>query len=113
MLSKYKHISFDLDGTLVHTIQEYRYKILPKVVEKLGGTIKEKRSMDRFWFESGRNKTIQEDFNVNPSSFWPLFRTLDTPEKRSHHTYAYDDAERSLRKIKKSGKILSIVIGDC
>ena len=111
MLSKYKHISFDLDGTLVHTIQEYRYKILPKVVKKLGGTIKEKHSIDKFWFGSGRDKTIQEDFNVNPSRFWSLFRTLDAPEKRSLHTYAYDDAERSLKKIKESGRILSIITG--
>lgn len=111
MLSKYKHISFDLDGTLVHTIPEYRHKLLPKVVKKLGGTIKEEYSIDRFWFESGRDKTIQEDFNINPSRFWSLFRTLDAPEKRSLHTYAYDDAERSLKKIKKSGKILSIITG--
>lgn len=32
ILQEYKHISFDLDGTLVHTLAAYRHKIVPDVV---------------------------------------------------------------------------------
>ena len=55
MLKKYKHIAFDLDGTLVHTVPEYRYKIVPEVVSQLGGTIDSVHSIDKFWFEGGRD----------------------------------------------------------
>jgi phosphoglycolate phosphatase len=108
MLKKYKHISFDLDGTLIHTIPEYRHEIVPAIVKKLGGTIKNKHSIDRFWFESNRNTIIQNDFNLEPSSFWNLFNEMDR-EKRSLYTRAYDDAECSLRKLKEMNKIISII----
>jgi phosphoglycolate phosphatase len=111
MLSKYKHIAFDLDGTLVHTISEYRHKVVPEVVSQLGGTIADPHSVDRFWFESGRDKIIQNEFNLEPEKFWKLFRVVDAPEKRSAHTAAYEDAEITLRKLKKFGKTLSIITG--
>jgi phosphoglycolate phosphatase len=111
MLKKYKHISFDLDGTLVQTVPEYRHKLLPEVVGRLGGTIKNIRSIDKFWFESGRDKIIQDEFLLEPAEFWSLFRTMDFPENRSAHTRAYDDAERTLRKLKNLGKMISIITG--
>lgn len=111
MLNKYRHISFDLDGALVHTFPEYRYEIVPMVVEKLGGTIKDKHSIDRFWFESGRDEVIRNDFGLEPSRFWPFFREADSPEKRSSYIRAYDDAERTLRRLKQMNKIVSIITG--
>ncbi len=111
MLNKYKHISFDLDGTLVHTVTEYRHKIVPEVVKKLGGTIKEKYFIDRFWFEYGRDEIIQNGFDLNPSIFWKLFRETDNPEKRSLNTRAYEDSEPTLRRLKEAGKTISIITG--
>ncbi len=111
MLKKYKHISFDLDGTLVHTIPEYRHRLIPEVVEKLGGTIREKHFVDKFWFEADRDATVLRDFGVDPADFWKLFREIDTPDERSRHTNAYHDSERALRKLKESGKIISIITG--
>jgi phosphoglycolate phosphatase len=111
MINKYKHISFDLDGTLVHTVPEYRHRIVPVVVEKLGGKIKEIRSIDRFWFESGRDRIIKTEFNLEPNMFWSLFRKMDTPSHRSKHTTAYSDAERAIKKLKKQKKIISIITG--
>ncbi len=68
MLEKYKHISFDLDGTLVHTMPEYRHKIVPEVVKELGGVIQNKFSIDKFWFESGRDEMeIQKKLTIQPN----------------------------------------------
>ena len=111
MLSPYKHISFDLDGTLVHTVPEYRYEIVPRVVKELGGKIDDKRHIDKFWFESGRDEVIKNHFGLEPAAFWALFRKTDSADKRSPHTRAYDDAERTFRKLKSVGKIVSIITG--
>lgn len=111
MLNKYKHISFDLDGTLIHTVPEYRHNIVPMVVKKLGGTINDKHSIDRFWFESRRDEVIRIDFGLEPSRFWPFFRESDSPEKRSSYIRAYNDAERTLRRLKQMNKIISIITG--
>ncbi len=95
----------------MHAIPEYRYEIIPMVVEKLGGTINDKHSIDRFWFESGRDEVIRNDFSLEPSRFWPLFREADCPEKRSTYIRAYDDAERTLRRLKQMNKMISIITG--
>lgn len=111
ILKKYTHISFDLDGTLVHTTREYRHTIVPKVVGALGGMVKETHAVDRFWFESGRDEIIRAGFGLDPSRFWELFREMDTPEGRRAHTAAYDDAAPTLRRLKEEKKTLSIITG--
>ncbi len=111
MIKKYKHFSFDLDGTLVHTVPEYRHDVVPKVVSQLGGKIDDKFFIDRFWFESNRDAIIKNHFGINPKNFWDLFLKMDTPEKRGLHTKAYDDSETALRKLKAAGKIISIITG--
>lgn len=111
MINKYKHISFDLDGTLVHTVDEYRHKIVPKIVADLGGKIVDPRSVDKFWFDGARSQTIQNDFCVEPELFWKAYRIIDHPELRAEHTRAYHDAERIIRKLKELGKIVSIITG--
>ncbi len=111
MLKKYKHIAFDLDGTLVHTTSEYRHKIIPIAVNQLGGKILNEHSIDRFWFESGRNKIIRDEFNIDPKLFWDLFRQIDSPENRSLHTYAYSDSGSCFERLRKMGKIISIITG--
>ena len=111
MLNNYQHISFDLDGTLVHTAPEYRHKIVPKIVEELGGAIRERRFIDKFWFESGRDEIIQSAFNLDPEKFWRLYHATESPEERALYTRAYADAERALRKLKEIGKTVSIITG--
>lgn len=111
MIKKYRHISFDLDGTLVHTVEEYRNKIVPEVVGALGGKIGDHRLINRFWFEGGRDEIIKNEFGLNPDDFWTLFRKTDVPENRNLFTHAYSDAEPAFRKLKESGKIVSIITG--
>lgn len=109
MLKKYKHFSFDLDGTLIHTTPEYWHAIVHEIVEKLGGKIKEKYSINKFWFEPNRDETIKNEFNLDPDDFWKMFETLDQAHNRIMHTRPYDDAEKTLRKLKEMNKIISIV----
>jgi phosphoglycolate phosphatase len=111
MIQKYRHISFDLDGTLVHTTPEYRHALVPRVVGELGGTIKEPRAVDRFWFEATRNDIIRDEFNIDPEKFWDLFHLYGTVEERDRHTHAYPDAERTLRELRRRGKGTSIITG--
>lgn len=110
LIERYKHISFDLDGTLVHTVPEYRHALVSRVVGQLGG-ISSPRDIDRFWFEPNRDNTIQSRFQLKPATFWDLFAAEDTAEKRSLHTHAYEEAEDTMRKIKKSDKMISIITG--
>lgn len=111
MLEKYAHISFDLDGTLVHTLPEYRQKIVRAVVAELGKNAITSEAIDRFWYESGRDAIIQNELGVDPAAFWNLFHAKDTSEARSPHTHPYEDAESCIRRLKKSGKIISIITG--
>jgi len=111
IISKYKHISFDLDGTLVHTASEYRYRVVFKTLNDLGSGVKSKSLIDKFWFGANRDKTIKNEFGILPQKFWKEFRKIDIPEKRSEYTEAYNDVESTLKKIKRMNKLISIITG--
>jgi len=111
LVANYQHISFDLDGTLVHTLPEYRYRIVPQVVNQLGGSILEQRSIDKFWFETGRDNIIRQEFNLDPKLFWQLFREIDSIEDRSQHTHPYPDTFNILKRLKTLNKTVSIITG--
>jgi len=111
MIKKYRHISFDLDGTLVHTFPEYRYRLLSVVTKILGGKVPANRDIDRFWFENARDEIILKDFGFKVDEFWEVFRKMDDPKERALNTDAYPDSEITLRKIKEAGKIVSIITG--
>lgn len=111
MLRKYRHISFDLDGTLVHTVPEYPHKIISSVVSKLGGEIPGKHLINEFWFGAGRNEIIVNQFGLKIEDFWKIFDEIDTQQSRHNHTKAYNDSEPSLRKLKEMDKIISIITG--
>lgn len=111
MLRKYKHISFDLDETLIHTDADYRYWLIPFVVKKLGGETPDKKMINEFWFEANRDETIAEKFGLNPENFWQLLKKIDTPQRRSRFTFANNDVFNCLWRLHKQGKLISIITG--
>ncbi|PIU75698.1 hypothetical protein COS75_03025 [Candidatus Pacearchaeota archaeon CG06_land_8_20_14_3_00_35_12] len=101
----YSAVIFDIDGTLVHTMPEYRYELIGKSLKELGAKFSEKAA-DRFWFEGDRDAIIRECFNLEPKIFWPVFVKNDFPEMRKKSSRAYDDIDivKELRqKVCKTG----------
>ncbi len=105
-----KAIIFDLDGTLVHTVSEYRYAVVKKTLKELGVSSFSKKNTDKFWFGGNRNKTIREIFKVEPEVFWKVFHKHDTIEEREKHTKAYEDVD-FIKELKKEGYKTGIVTG--
>ncbi len=105
----YKAVVFDLDGTLVHTMPEYRYKIVGQTLKELG-TSSSKHYIDRFWFETRRDDIIKEHFEVDVDLFWKTFRQCDTIDLRKQLTRVYDDVG-FVKELKQKGYKVGIVTG--
>lgn len=110
-MKRYRHFSFDLDGTLVHTTAAYRHESVRQVLTMLGGTLPTDRVIDAFWFEARRDEIIRDDFGVAPGIFWPAFHAHDTIESRGKHTSAYPEVESTLRDLRTMGRIVSVITG--
>jgi phosphoglycolate phosphatase-like HAD superfamily hydrolase len=110
-LKKYKHFSFDLDGTLVHTTAEYRYKLVPEVIQKAGGKPSSQKMIDKFWFESSRDEVVKEHFGLDPVVFWDHYCAMEDMNTRKLFTEPYHDAERFLRILSEKGLKTSIITG--
>jgi len=111
MIGTYSHVSFDLDGTLVHTKADYRYRIIPAVLVELGGQHVSHEDMDEFWFGAHRGETIRNRFGLEPDAFWECFHRHDTPDARSRDTVPYPDAVDAIRMIREAGKTISVITG--
>ncbi len=105
----YKAVIFDLDGTLVHTKPEYRYKIVGQTLKEMG-TTSSNHHIDRFWFESGRNELIKNQFKLDPELFWEIYKKNEIPELREKFTELYDDID-FIKELKQKGFKIGIVTG--
>ena len=106
---RYEAVVFDLDGTLVHTTPEYRYKIVGQTLRDLGAT-SSNHNIDRFWFEARRDVIIQEHFGLEPKQFWETYRKHDTTELRRQFTKLYDDVD-FIKELRQNGYNTGIVTG--
>ena len=69
---RYKATIFDLDGTLVHTTQEYRNRICRQTLAALGVRVQIEQ-IDRFWFGTDRDRIITNIYNKH---FWISSRSI-------------------------------------
>jgi len=97
-----KAIIFDLDGTLVHTTVEYRYKTVSSIMKHFKKEL-EMNEIDRFWFGNDRNKIISS-WGVEPKEFWKFFREYDIIEMRERYIHPYNDCW-ILKKLKEKVKL--------
>lgn len=102
-----KAVIFDLDGTLVHTAPEYRYKLVGRTLSEFGLS-SSSRNIDRFWFEARRDQIIKENFGIEPALFWNIYMKYETIEMRRQFTKLYDDVSFIL-ELKENGLKTGIV----
>ena len=101
---------FDLDGTLVYTLPKYRQMVVTGVLAELGITEYPLGFIDQFWFYGNRSQRIREELGIEPESFFQLWESHDTKERRETHTRMFDDVDY-LHKLKERGYRLGVVTG--
>lgn len=107
---RYKAVIFDLDGTLVHTAPEFRYKLIGQVLKDLKVTCSNNYFIDRFWFEARRDEIIKKCFGLEPEKFWKIYKEYDTIELRKQFTKLYDDVD-FLQELRQNNYKIGIVTG--
>lgn len=105
----YKAVIFDLDGTLVHTMPEYRYKIVGQTLDEL--RIKScKEHIDQFWFGKNRDQIISDYFGLESDIFWEVYGRYDQIDLRKEFSEAYGDVD-FIDELKQTGYKVGIVTG--
>jgi len=106
----YKAAIFDLDGTLVHTMPEYRYLVVGEQTLKELGVTASEEDIDKFWFEARRDEIIRGLFGLDPEVFWKTYRKYDKAELRKKYTRLYNDVD-FIQELRKKGCLTGIVTG--
>lgn len=101
---------FDLDGTLVYTVPEYRQMVVTGVLTELGITEYPQGFIERFWFYGNRTQRIREELGIEPEPFFRLWENHDTKKGRETYTRKFDDVDY-LQELKESGYRLGVVTG--
>ncbi len=110
--NRFRAVLFDLDGTLVHTAPEYKYKIVGLTLQELGIPIPANSHIDTFWFEHDRNSVIRQLFGTEPEVFWKIYLKYEemNAELKGRLTSAYDDTI-FIQNLRRTGIKTGIVSG--
>lgn len=109
-MARIKAVLFDLDGTLVHIDQECRNTILLNTLRYFCMNHLSEELVNKFWFESDRDKIITDYFALDPDLFWNEYQKHDTAELRKKSISAYQDTD-FLKELKNKGYKIGIVTG--
>lgn len=101
---------FDLDGTLIHTIPQFRYELVGNILKELEIPPAQEEDIDAFWFEHERNKIVREKFGVAHELFWPVYHKHDTVPLRRIYSRPYKDVT-FLKELKAKGKKIGLFTG--
>ncbi|MGV8151601.1 MAG: HAD family hydrolase [Candidatus Nanoarchaeia archaeon] len=108
-MNKFNTFIFDLDGTLVHTLPEYRYIVVGQTLREFGVS-PQNELIDRFWFEARRDDIVTDNFGLSLEAFWSTYRKYDTTELRKKLTKVYNDISY-VQELKSAGCKTGIVTG--
>ncbi|MBW6451500.1 MAG: HAD family hydrolase [DPANN group archaeon] len=99
---------FDLDGTLVHTRDEYRYDVVRKTLQDIGVEYNHEL-VDHVWFGTHRD-ILLKNAGINPDLFWNSFTNYDTVAFRKPFIELYNDIS-IINQLRKYGHTIGIVTG--
>lgn len=105
-----KAVIFDLDGTLVYTLPEYRRIIVEDILQELGIAECPEGFVDKFWFFGNRATLIRNELRIDPKSFFKVYNHHDTREGREAYSRTFEDTEY-LQQLKGMGYKLGVVTG--
>lgn len=109
-MNNYGAAIFDLDGTLVYTLPEYRQQVVGGIVAKLGITEYPDWFVDKFWFFGNRAQTIKDALGIEPGSFFRLYNQEDTQAGRRQYTRKFLDVD-FLDELKDKKYKIGVVTG--
>ncbi len=109
-MRKYKAVLFDLDGTLVHTPDEYRQLVVEGILAELGIKDYPDWFVDQFWFKGNREKTVRDALAIEPSIFFACYQHHDTRARREQWTRVFPDVGY-LATLKEMGYKIGAVTG--
>ncbi len=93
-------VLWDLDNTLVRVTEDYILTAVATTLRHFGQS-PPKGFSEKFWYEGGRSKLVQEMLGINPEEFWPIFNEVDSSEARGAATTIYDDVHETLDALSK------------
>ncbi len=109
-MTKYKAAIFDLDGTLVYTLPEYRQQVVGGICAKWGITHYPAWFVDKFWFCGDRAQTIKDALGIEPGAFFRFYNQEDTQAGRKFYTRKFPDVD-FLDELKQQGHKIGVVTG--
>ncbi len=98
--NNYKAVLFDMDGTLIHTTDEYIEKTFDKTLKRFNLKA-DKELIRKMWFDDKRNEIVKNELNMEPKKFWDSFtEDIDLEYKKEHTRHYGEEDIKTLEELK-------------